>query len=109
MDSFVDKAFVNMPSDSDKKKALFLITQVMFLRQEFKDLDDYAQIFKYEVKQKNITFNAAEKEKFDDDIIIIGKAFPYALTPFHQKINHLFIQVQHNFFKEKNLRFYKER
>ena len=63
MDSFVDKAFVNMPSDSDKKKALFLITQVMFLRQEFKDLDDYAQIFKYEVKQKNITFNASRKGK----------------------------------------------
>ena len=27
----------------------------MFLRQGFKDLDDYAQIFKDEVKQKNIT------------------------------------------------------
>ena len=25
----------------------------------------------------------AEKEKFDDDMIILGKAFPYALTPFH--------------------------
>jgi hypothetical protein len=31
------------------------------------------------------------------------------LTPLHQKIDHLFVQVQHNFFKEKNSWFYKER
>ena len=109
IDNFVDKAFANIPSADDKKKALSLITEVMFLRQGFKDLDDYAEIFKNEVKQKNITFNSADKEKFDDDMLILGKAFPYALTPFHQKIDHLFIQVQHNFFKEKNLRFYKEK
>ena len=72
-------------------------------------MDDYAEIFKNEVKQKHITFNATDQEKFDDDMLILGKAFPYALTPFHQKIDHLFVQVQHNFFKEKNLRFYKER
>ena len=109
IDNFVDKAFANNPSADDKKKALNLITEVLFLRQGFKDLDDYAQIFKNEVKEKNITFNAADKEKFEDDMIELGKAFPYALTPFHQKIDHLFVQVQHNFFKEKNLRFYKDK
>ena len=86
-----------------------LITEVLLLRQGFKDIDDYAEIFKNEVKEKKINFSAAEKEQFEDDMLILGKAFPYALTPFHQKIDHLFIQVQHNFFKEKNLRFYKER
>ena len=86
-----------------------LITEVMMLRQGFKDIDNYHEIFQNEVKQKHITFNAADKEQFEDDMLILGKAFPYSLTPFHQKIDHLFIQVQHNFFKEKNLRFYKER
>ena len=109
IDNFVDKAFANNPTDKDKKKALSLITEVLLLRQGFKDLDDYAEIFKNEVKQKHITFNATDQEKFDDDMLILGKAFPYALTPFHQKIDHLFVQVQHNFFKEKNLRFYKEK
>jgi len=109
IDNFVDKAFANSPSVEDKKKALDLINEVMFLRQGFKDIDNYAEIFQNEVKQKNITFNAQDKERFEDDMLELGKAFPYALTPFHQKIDHLFIQVQHNFFKEKNLRFYKER
>ena len=109
IDDFVDKAFANNPTEKDKKKALSLITEVLLLRQGFKDLDDYAEIFKNEVKQKHITFNATDQEKFDDNMLILGKAFPYALTPFHQKIDHLFVQVQHNFFKEKNLRFYKEK
>jgi hypothetical protein len=109
IDNFVDKAFANNPTESDRKKALSLITEVLLLRQGFKDLDDYAEIFKNEVKEKHITFNATDQEKFDDDMLILGKAFPYALTPFHQKIDHLFVQVQHNFFKEKNLRFYKEK
>ena len=109
IDDFVDKAFANNPSPDDKKKALNLMTEVMLLRQGFKDIDNYPEIFQKEVKEKHITFNAEDKEKFDDDMILLGKAFPYALTPFHQKIDHLFIQVQHNFFIEKNLRFYKER
>jgi hypothetical protein len=109
IDNFVDKAFANNPTADDKKKALNLITEVFLLRQGFKDIDNYPEIFQNEVKQKNISFNAVDKEKFDDDMLLLGKAFPYALTPFHQKIDHLFIQVQHNFFKEKNLRFYKER
>jgi hypothetical protein len=109
IDNFVDKAFANNPTAEDKKKALSLITEVMLLRQGFKDIDNYPEIFQNEVKQKHINFNAADKEKFEDDMLALGKAFPYALTPFHQKIDHLFIQVQHNFFKEKNLRFYKEK
>ena len=109
IDNFVDKAFANNPTPEDRKKALSLITEVFNLRQGFKDMDDYAEIFKNEVKEKKINFNATQKEQFEDDMLILGKAFPYALTPFHQKIDHLFIQVQHNFFKEKNLRFYKER
>lgn len=109
IDNFVDKAFANNPTPEDRKKALNLITEVMMLRQGFKDIDNYHEIFQNEVKQKHITFNAADKEQFEDDMLILGKAFPYSLTPFHQKIDHLFIQVQHNFFKEKNLRFYKER
>ena len=109
IDNYVDKAFANNPTPEVRKKALDLITEVLILRQGFKDIDDYAEIFKNEVKEKKINFSAAEKEQFEDDMLILGKAFPYALTPFHQKIDHLFIQVQHNFFKEKNLRFYKER
>ena len=109
IDNYVDKAFANNPTPEVRKKALDLITEVLILRQGFKDIDDYAEIFQNEVKENNLKFNATEKEKFDDDMLILGKAFPYALTPFHQKIDHLFIQVQHNFFKEKNLRFYKER
>jgi hypothetical protein len=109
IDNFVDKAFANNPSSSDKKKALDYMTEVFLLRQGFKDIDNYPEIFQNQVRQEHITFSAAEKEQFDDDMLFLGKAFPYALTPFHQKIDHLFIQVQHNFFKEKNLRFYKDR
>lgn len=109
IDNFVDKAFANNPSPQDRQKALNLITEVFLLRQGFKDIDNYPEIFQNEVKQNHITFNAADKERFDDDMLLLGKAFPYALTPLHQKIDHLFVQVQHNFFKEKNLRFYKER
>ena len=42
-------------------------------------------------------------------MIILGKFFPYSLTPYHQKIDHLLIQTIHNFFIEKNLRFYKSK
>ena len=107
IDNFVDKAFANNPTIEDKKKALSLITEVLLLRQGFKDIDFYHEIFKNEVKEKGIKFNKEEQEKFDDAIILLGKSFPYSLTPYHQQIDHLFIQVVHNFFKEKNLRFYK--
>lgn len=107
IDGFVDKAFANNPSTEIKNKALGMITEVLMLRQGFKDVDNYHEIFKKEVKDKNIKFNAEEQEKFDDNMALLGKSFPYALTPFHQQIDHLFIQVVHNFFKEKNLRFYK--
>lgn len=107
IDGFVDKAFANNPSTETKNKALGMITEVLMLRQGFKDVDRYHEIFKKEVKDKNIKFNAEEQEKFDDNMALLGKSFPYALTPFHQQIDHLFIQVVHNFFKEKNLRFYK--
>ena len=107
IDNFVDKAFANNPTSEDKKKALSLITEVLLLRQGFKDIDFYHEIFKNEVKEKGIKFNKEEQEKFDDDIRLLGKSFPYSLTPYHQQIDHLFIQVVHNFFKEKNLRFYK--
>ena len=72
IDNFVDKAFANNPTESDRKKALSLITEVLLLRQGFKDLDDYAAIFKNEVKKKHITFNSTEQEKFDDDMLILG-------------------------------------
>ena len=107
IDNFVDKAFANNPTIEDKKKALALITEVLLLRQGFRDIDFYKEIFEKEVKEKGIKFNAEEKEKFDDNMILLGKSFPYSLTPYHQQIDHLFIQVVHNFFKEKNLRFYK--
>ena len=107
IDSFVDKAFANNPTQEDKKKALNLITEVLLLRQGFKDIDNYQEIFQNEVKEKGIKFNAADKEKFDDSMLILGKSFPYSLTPYHQKIDHLLIQTIHNFFIEKNLRFYK--
>ena len=107
IDNFVDKAFANNPTIEDRKKALSLITEVLLLRQGFRDIDDYQGIFTNEVKEKGIKFNAEEKEKFDDSMLLLGKSFPYSLTPFHQQIDHLFIQVVHNFFKEKNLRFYK--
>ena len=107
IDNFVDKAFANNPTIEDKKKALSLITEVLLLRQGFRDIDDYQGIFTNEVKEKGIKFNAEEKEKFDDSMLLLGKSFPYSLTPYHQQIDHLFIQVVHNFFKEKNLRFYK--
>ena len=107
IDDFVDKAFANNPTLEDKNKALSLITEVLLLRQGFRDIDNYQEIFTKEVKEKGITFNAEEKEKFEDNMALLGKRFPYALTPYHQQIDHLFIQVVHNFFKEKNLRFYK--
>jgi cell division protein FtsB len=107
IDNFVDKAFANNPSPEDKTKALSLITEVLLLRQGFRDVDDYPGIFKNEVKEKGIKFNAEEQEKFDDNMALLGKRFPYTLTPYHQQIDHVFIQVVHNFFKEKNLRFYK--
>ena len=107
IDNFVDKAFANNPSPEDKNKALSLITEVLLLRQGFRDVDDYPSIFKNEVKEKGIKFNAEEQEKFDDNMALLGKRFPYTLTPYHQQIDHVFIAVVHNFFKEKNLRFYK--
>ena len=107
IDNFVDKAFANNPTQEDKKKALNLITEVLLLRQGFKDIDNYQDIFQKEVKEKGIKFSPTEKEKFDDRMLILGKSFPYALTPYHQKIDHLLIQTIHNFFIEKNLRFYK--
>lgn len=107
IDNFVDKAFANGPTPEDKKKALNLITEVLLLRQGFKDIDNYQEIFQKEVKEKGIHFNASEKERFDDSMLILGKSFPYSLTPYHQKIDHLLIQTIHNFFIEKNLRFYK--
>jgi hypothetical protein len=103
----VDKAFANNPTIEDKKKALALITEVLLLREGFRDIDFYKEIFEKEVKEKGIKFNAEEKEKFDDSMLLLQKSFPYSLTPYHQQIDHLFIQVVHNFFKEKNLRFYK--
>ena len=107
IDGFVNKAFANNPSPEDKKKALNLITEVLLLRQGFKDIDNYQEIFQKEVKEKGIKFSATDKEKFDDSMLILGKSFPYSLTPYHQKINHLLIQTIHDFFIEKNLRFYK--
>ena len=38
IDNFVDKAFANNPTAEDKKKALNLITDVLLLRQGFKDI-----------------------------------------------------------------------
>ena len=107
IDNFVNKAFANNPTPEDKKKALNLITEVLLLRQGFKDIDNYQEIFQNEVKEKGIKFSANDKEKFDDSMLILGKSFPYSLTPYHQKINHLLIQTIHDFFIEKNLRFYK--
>ena len=107
IDDFVDKAFANNPTLDAKKKALSLITEVLLLRQGFRDIDDYQGKFNKEVKEKGIKFNQEDHEKFNDNMILLGKSFPYSLTPSHQQIDHLFIQVVHNFFKEKNLRFYK--
>lgn len=107
IDDFVDKAFANNPTLDVKKKALSLITEVLLLRQGFRDINDYQGIFTKEVKEKGIKFNAEDQEKFNDNMVLLGKSFPYSLTPYHQQIDHLFIQVVHNFFKEKNLRFYK--
>ena len=68
-----------------------LITEVLLLRQGFKDIDNYQEIFQKEVKEKGIHFNTSEKERFDDSMLILGKSFPYSLTPYHQKIDHLLI------------------
>ena len=43
-----------------------MITEVLLLRQGFRDIDNYQEIFTKEVKEKGIKFNAQEKEKFDD-------------------------------------------
>ena len=103
----IDIVFANNPTPQERKRVLELITQVLLLRQGFKDIDNYPEIFKKEVKEKGIKFSPDEQEKFDDYMIILGKFFPYSLTPYHQKIDHLLIQTIHNFFIEKNLRFYK--
>lgn len=108
IDIFVDYAFANNPTPEDKRKALNMIKEVLFLRQGFKDIDNYPDIFKKEVKAKGIQFSPDEKERFEDSMLILGKSFPYSLTPYHQKVDHLFIQTIHGFFIEKNLRFYKK-
>ena len=80
---------------------------MLLFRQGFKDINDYQCIFTKEVKEKGIKFKEEDQKKFYDNMVLLVKSFPYSLTPYHQQIDRLFIQVVHNFFKEKNLRFYK--
>ena len=46
IDIFVDYAFANNPTPEDKRKALNMIKEVLFLRQGFRDIDNYPDIFK---------------------------------------------------------------
>ena len=80
IDNFVDKAFANNPTVEDKKKALNLITEVLLLRQGFKDIHNYQEIFQNEVKEKGIHFSPADQEKFDDSIDAVDFITPFAFT-----------------------------
>ena len=75
IDNFVDKAFANNPSPEDKNKALSLITEVLLLRQGFRDVDDYPSIFKNEVKEKGIKFKNAEQVAAKEAMNILSKGW----------------------------------
>jgi hypothetical protein len=57
IDNFVEKAFSYNPTPEDKTEALSLITEVLLHRKGFRDLADFPDIFKNEVKEKRIKFN----------------------------------------------------
>ena len=103
----LDRIFAGSPSKEDKDRMKELIIKMMGIYHEFREIEHYDDIFKKEVEERKMTFQGAEKEKYEEGMAILSKGFPFQLTIAHQKMNDDFRRIINRFFLEKNMRFYK--
>ena len=103
----LDRIFAGNPSQEDKMRLKELIIKMMAVYHESREVEHYDDIFKKEVEERKMTFNEEEKEKYDDGMAILKKAFPFQQTIAYQKMNDDFRRIINRFFLEKNMRFYK--
>ena len=104
----LDRIFAGTPSQEDKMRLKELIVKMMGIYHEFREVEHYDDIIQKEVDERKLTFdNEEEKEKFDDGMAILKKAFPFQQTIAYQKMNDDFRRIINRFFLEKNMRFYK--
>jgi hypothetical protein len=106
-DKELDKTFAGSPTQDQKMRMKDLIIKMMGLYHECREVEHYDDIFKKEVEERKMTFNEEEKEKYDDGMAILKKAFPFQQTIAYQKMNDDFRRIINRFFLEKNMRFYK--
>ena len=85
-----------------------LIIKMMVVYHESREVEHYDDIFLKEVEKNKMTFQGAEKEKYEEGMAILKKGFPFQLTVAYQKMNDNFRKIINRFFLEKNLRFYKK-
>ena len=103
----LDRIFAGSPSKEDKDRMKELIIKMMGIYHEFREIEHYDDIFKKEVEERKMTFQGAEKEKYEEGMAILSKGFPFQLTIAHQKMNDDFRRSINRFFLAKNMRFYK--
>ena len=103
----LDKIFAGNPTQEQKERMKELIIQMMEVYHEFREVEHYDDIIKIAVEELKMTFEGDDKEKFDDGMIILKKAFPFQQTVQYQKMNDNFRKIINRFFLEKNMRFYK--
>jgi len=104
----LDKTFAGTPSPEQKTKMKDLIIKMMVVYHESREVEHYDDIFLKEVEKNKMTFQGAEKEKYEEGMAILKKGFPFQLTVAYQKMNDNFRKIINRFFLEKNLRFYKK-
>ena len=106
-DKAANKLFAGNPSEDDKNVCLENIKNFLLLYQELRDIDHYDDLIKLEVANKNLTFTGADKEKYDEGLIVLGKRIPFEVAQQIQKLNHAMRELIKNFYTDKNIKFYK--
>ena len=106
-DKSANKLFAGNPSEEDKTVCLENIKKFLLLYQEIRDIDHYDDLIKLEVANKNLTFTGADKEKYDEGLIVLGKRIPFEVAQQIQKLNHALRELIKNFYTDKNIKFYK--
>ena len=95
--------FSGILSDEEKMTLLDNVKELLVLYREVKDVEHYGEIFDDEIKEKKITLNQQEKDKYNDLAVILRKSIPWKLAQTYQQLYHTFRESISNFFVDKYL------
>ena len=95
------RIFEGVPTVEQRMYILGLVTKLIYIYQEFKEIEVYEQLFRKEVASSEMLFTSAERAKYVQALKILSEFNAYNLSEIFEAMNENFLKITAYFFSDR--------